>query len=440
MSSEATLTPPGSEPRRLRSDVFLMFGSKVVVTLMSIAASVVVARALGPSGRGVLAVALALTATLVQFGTFGFATANPYFAAKDPHRRAHVVANTIWLSAALGTALVLIGIALKLFAPSAVAGLNWPELLIALSGIPAALATPLLQSILLGEARTVPYNVAEAAMSVVPVIVLIVGFTVLDFDVTGALLVVVAGYYAGAGIYLALLMRHRPPLRDPDFRLFAEMAKYGFRIYIATLLSFLVIRLDLLLVNGYLGAREAGLYSVTAAMVEAMYLLPVVVGLNLFTRIARGAPHVMSAEVFRSMAVIYGALCLVSVPLAEPAVRVLFGAQFLPAAELYYWIVPGAFSLGMLTILSHHFAGTGFPLEAMLIWFIGLAVNIAINLAFLEEHGTYIAALASSVAYVILLVLHMRLFAKQSGGYRALVPRPREVLRFVRVAFGRGAG
>ena len=54
-----------------------------------------------------------------------------------------------------------------------------------------------------------PYNVAEAAMSVVPVIVLIVGFTVLDFDVTGALLVVVAGYYAGAGIYLALLMRHR---------------------------------------------------------------------------------------------------------------------------------------------------------------------------------------------------------------------------------------
>ena len=148
----------------------------------------------------------------------------------------------------------------------------------------------------------------------------------------------------------------------------------------------------------------------------------------------------MSAEVFRSMAVIYGALCLVSVPLAEPAVRVLFGAQFLPAAELYYWIVPGAFSLGMLTILSHHFAGTGFPLEAMLIWFIGLAVNIAINLAFLEEHGTYIASLASSVAYVILLVLHMRLFAKQSGGYRALVPRPREVLRFVRVAFGRGAG
>jgi O-antigen/teichoic acid export membrane protein len=438
MPPEATAQPAPAEPRRLRSDVILMLGSKVFVLLMNVAATIVVARALGPSGRGVLAVAIALTATLVQFGTLGFASANPYFTARDPASRARVVANTIWFSGAVGTVLILAGVGLKTLAPGAIADLNWLELLIALSGVPAALATPLLQAILLGEARTVAYNLTEAAFAVVPVVVLFVGFTVFDFDVTGALLVMVGGYYLGAGTYLMMLIRHRPPLRDPDFSLFAKMAKYGFRVYVATLLAFLVIRLDLLLVNGYLGATEAGYYSVAVALVEGMYLLPTVVAINIFPRIARGAPDEMSAEIFRSIAVLYGLLCLLTIPLAGPAITVLFGARFEPATELYYWLLPGAFSLGMLTILSHHFAGRGFPLEAMLVWFVGLGVNLAINVAFLPSSGTYIASLASSIAYTVLLFLHVRMFARQSGGYGALRPRAREVVRFVRVALGRG--
>jgi O-antigen/teichoic acid export membrane protein len=434
--------PPAAnpEPRRLRSDVFLTFGSKAVVLVMNLAATVIVARALGPSGRGTLAVAFALTLTLVQLGSFGFATANPYFVARDPATRARVVANSLWISAALGTVLVLTAIGLKAWVPSVVAGLNWLELAIALSGVPAALAALFLQSILLGEGRMVAYNAVEVVLAVLPVAGLIVGFGVFDFEVTGALVIMVGGYWLSAGVYLVLLLRDRPTPLVPELSLFLQMARYGFRIYVATLVALLVIRVDVLLVNSYLGAREAGLYSVTAALVEGMYLLPTVIGLNLFARISRGAPDQMSAEIFRSVAVLYGLLCLVSVPLAGPAIRLLFGTPFDPATELYYWIVPGAFSLGMLTILSHHFAGRGFPLEAMLIWFVGLAMNLGINIAFLADEGTYIASLSSSIAYTFLLFLHLRLFARQSGGYSVLRPRMSEVVRFVRVAVTRGRG
>lgn len=286
----------------------------------------------------------------------------------------------------------------------------------------------------------VAYNAVEVALAVLPVAGLIVGFGVFDFEVTGALLIMVGAYWLAAGVYLVLLLRDRPTPRVPELSLFLEMARYGFRIYVATLVALLVIRVDVLMVNAYLGAREAGLYSVTAALVEGMYLLPTVIGLNLFARVSRGAPDQMSAEVFRSVAVLYGLLCLVSVPLAGPAIRLLFGAPFDPATELYYWIVPGAFSLGMLTILSNHFAGRGFPLEAMLIWFVGLAINLAINIAFLADEGTYIASLSSSIAYTFLLFLHLRLFARQSGGYSLLRPRMSEVVRFVRVAVTRGDG
>jgi O-antigen/teichoic acid export membrane protein len=438
--AEAAAPSANPEPRRLRTDVFLTFSGKAVVLVMSLVTSVIVARALGPSGRGTLAVAFALTMTLVQLGSFGFSTANPYFVARDPANQARVVANSLWISAALGTGLILTGIGIKIWAPSVIAGLNWLELSIALSAVPASLATLFLQSVLVGEGRMFAYNAVEVLLAVLAVVALVVGFWVFDFDVTGALLIMAGGYWLGAASYVALLLRHQPPFRSPDLSLFLEMAKYGFRIYVATLAAFLVIRIDLLLVNSYLGAREAGLYSVAVALVEGMYLLPTVIGLNLFARIARGGPDEMSAEVFRSVAAVYGLFCLVSVPLAAPAISVLFGASFEPATELYYWIVPGAFSLGMLTILSHHFAGRGFPLEAMLIWFVGLAINLAINIVFLADKGTYIASLSSSIAYTILLFLHVRLFARQSGGYSALRPRLREVVRFVRVAVTRDGG
>jgi O-antigen/teichoic acid export membrane protein len=168
-----------------------------------------------------------------------------------------------------------------------------------------------------------------------------------------------------------------------------------------------------------------------------MFVLPMVIGLNLFPRVARGDPTDASAEVFRSVAVLYGLFCLATVPIAGIAIRAFFGGEFAGATSLYYWLLPGIYSLGLLTILSQHFAGRGFPPRAVAIWFVGLALNVALNLALLPGRGAWVAALTSSVTYTVLLVLHMWLFAREAGGYDALRPRLGEVVRFVRVAVSR---
>jgi hypothetical protein len=70
-------------------------------------------------------------------------------------------------------------------------------------------------------------------------------------------------------------------------------------------------------------------------------------------------------------------------------------------------------------------------------WFIGFALNLVLNIVFLPGRGAYIASLSSSIAYALLLALHMVLFAREAGGYDSMRPRIREVGRFVRVAFSR---
>jgi O-antigen/teichoic acid export membrane protein len=204
------------------------------------------------------------------------------------------------------------------------------------------------------------------------------------------------------------------------------MLRYGGRIYVATLLAYVIIRVDLLLVNGYKGAAQAGLYSVAVALADGMLVLPTVVGLILLPRVAGGAGDEVTAAVFRVTALLYGVLCLVTIPLAGPAVRLAFGGPFAGSVSLYLWLLPGIYSLGMTTVLANHFAGRGFPRQAMLVWFAGLAVNLAMNLVLLPRYGTVVASVSSSVAYTLLLVLHMRLFSRDVG-LRRLIPRLHEL-------------
>jgi O-antigen/teichoic acid export membrane protein len=430
-------TPPPVGERRLRSDVFLTYGSRVAALVLNFASSVIIARSLGAAGRGSVAVAFTLTLLLVQFGTLGLATANPYFAAQRRSAVGRIAGNSLWLAAGLGAPLILAGIGVKLVFPSLTGGLTWTQLAIALAGIPAVLCVLFLQSILLGVGRMVAFNVVDVSVGVASVVGLGIGLLVFNLGVSATLTILVGGQIASALTYFVLVCRGLPLTLRFSWPLAGEMLKYGFRVYVATTLAFLVIRSDILLVNAYIGRKEAGVYSVAAAFGEALYLLPSVIGLNLFARVARGGSDQMSAEIFRSVFVLYGIVCVLSVALAAPLVHVFFGPQYSGSIGLYYWLAPGIFSLGMLTILSNHFAGRGFPLQAMLVWFAGFGVNLAINLLFLQRYGTYIASLSSSIAYTILLALHVRLFAKDYGGYDILRPRLGELVRFVRVAFSR---
>jgi O-antigen/teichoic acid export membrane protein len=421
---EATVVP--AAPPRLRTDVFWTFGGKAATLLFGLLIVVAVARELGPSGQGLFAVAYSLTLMLAQLGGLGLTTANPYFTAREPAQRASIVGNSLWLAAGLGLLLIGVGAALRAVAPDALGGLGWEPLLVTLVGVPGALAALFLQSVLLGESRMAAYNVIEAAQAVLTFAGLLVALYAFDAGLTGALAVLTAGRYVAVAVYLALLAPGRA-----DSRLARRMLVYGVRAYVAIVVSFLVIRLDLLLVNGYLGSVEAGLYSVAATIADGMFVLPMVVALNLFPRVARSDSHEQTAEVFRSIAVLYGVLCLLTIPAAQ-AIPLVFGERFDGSISLYYWLLPGVFCLGLLTILAHHFAGRGYPKEAAAIWFVGLGLNVAINVAFLPGRGAWVASLASSVAYAVLLTLHVWLFVREAGSWSVLRPRGGEIVRMVR--------
>jgi O-antigen/teichoic acid export membrane protein len=144
-------------------------------------------------------------------------------------------------------------------------------------------------------------------------------------------------------------------------------------------------------------------------------------------RLARQHGADTSARVFRATLLLYGALCLLSLPLVAIALPLLYGSAYQDSVELYLWLAPGIFFLGLLSVISIHFSVHGYPPALIAVWIAGLALDIALNVALLGPFGLFIAPLSSTVAYGLVLAAHLRPFTREMGGWRELVPRFAEV-------------
>jgi O-antigen/teichoic acid export membrane protein len=424
--------------RGLRGDVLLMLGAKLGVLVFGAATTVIVARSLGPAGRGSLAAVYALMTLLAQLGTFGIASANPYFVGREPHLRAHVVSNSLWLAAVLGPVMAAVGIAVKLVAPGALADVSWPEMAVGMLAVPIMLSSLFLQSILLAEGRTVIYNGVDVGTALLTVLLLSVVLPMAGGGVLLALSLLVGPQALALLVYVSAMRGDARILQRPDGALGRRMIGYGVRAYVVTLLAYLLIRFDLLLVNGIQGARAAGQYSIAVALADALDLLPLAVCINLFARLARGtADREVSLGVFHLIAVGYLIVCAAGALLAGPAITLLFGQAYHPAIALFLWLLPGVYCFGLLSVIAYYFAARGMPRELILVWIPGLAINLAINVSLLPHHGTYVASLASSIAYAVVLVLHLRMFARDLGSWSPLRPTLTGTTSLVRLALRR---
>ncbi len=424
--------------RGLRHDVLLMVGAKLCGLVLGATTTVIVARSLGPAGRGSLASVYALMTLLAQLGTFGIASANPYFAAREPHMRARIAGNSLWFAGVVGPVMAAAGVLVKFAAPGALGDVSWPELAVGMFAVPVMLSSLFLQSMLLAEGRTVLYNSVEVGAAALTVLLLITVLPLAGGGVLLALSLMVLPQVVALLLYVSAMRRHGPLLRPLDGALARRMVGYGARAYVATLIAYMLIRIDLLLVNGIQGATAAGQYSIAVALADALYLLPVSVSVNLFARLARGsADREMSLGVFHLVAVGYLIVCALAAPLAGPAITLMFGPAYHPAIALFLWLLPGVYCLGVLTVIAYHFAAHGMPRELVFVWGPGLAVNLALNIILLPREGTLVASIASTVAYAIVLILHLRLFARNLGSWSPLRPTLAGTSSLMRLALRR---
>lgn len=388
----------------LNIDITITVLSRFLLLILGFISSIIYARFLGPEGRGAIFLVLTVASMIVQFGSLGLHTSNTYLVARDKSLLGGLLANSIWVSifiTSLSMATVLI-IQKTHLLPGIPAAYLW---------FAAAFAAPMLfymfgANLLVGINRIRTFNLLEIGNRFVNFVFIVIAI-LLSLNVNGFL-----WFGLGANILVSILVLLLLRYKSGDslkFRptLFKSGFRYALKAYFTGLLSFLVMRGNVYLLQWYGGLKQLGYVSVCYNLVDMMVILPTSVSLIVFPNLIRKQEEKWNITLKNTVMVGILTLiaCLILVVIAKPFITIIFGAEFVPAFPILIRMLPGIFFLSMITVLSQYLAASGFPPLVIGSWLLVLVIVLVVGWFLIPKMAGIGVAIAFSTGYTLLFIL-----------------------------------
>jgi glycosyltransferase involved in cell wall biosynthesis/O-antigen/teichoic acid export membrane protein len=422
-----------AEEHELRSTLVRATGTGVRAMVLRISGyavgfvgSILIARALGPTGRGLYAYPVALLGIVMALAHIGLEFAQVYLAGQGQDLR-HMWADATLFSLAAGAACWAAVAGVIAIDPHVAGGLPLSWIAVPMGLVPLLLMSLYWANLLQLDGRLVTatwaswWGVAVQAAAVVGLY--------LTHELTPFRVLQLQWLTNGSAWLFLLLACKRAGLvhlrLDPA--LLRRAVSFGVKSYVAQVFRFLVLRVDQVLVAAYAGYRQLGLYALATTIAELLWLL---------TDPLAGAmlPHVVRAQTGddRRLSFATGRLSLgiaaiaascgwFLAPLVIPRV---YGAGFTSATPALRLLLPGVVALAVARPLGSVLVKEGRAVTASLLGLLALALNVALNLVLLPRIGIRGASIASSVAYATLAVSYVVVGRRRGvAGWRDLVPR-----------------
>ena len=403
-----------SEMRRARSlrwDVLGIYTLQFATVALGLLGGIIVARVLGPTGKGMVDLFQLLYTLLMELGLVGFNSGLLY----------HLANRGRPLGEVHGTALVFSGVAGGITALIAwLAWLVWPAwrpllsglpqwaLLLALVLVPLAVYRSIWQTLMIGINRAVlsyQLGLVTGLMALGAIIALWQGGRLTP----GAAIGVTASMLAvSAVVGLVILGKGGGKLR-PSGQLARQSLQFGFVIYLSLLANLLHFKLDQVMINRLLGTGAVGVYAVSVRWAETLFLLDGALIAAALHRISSGTSsdsYRLTLRLMWRQLQISGGSGLVLVAVAYPLVTVLYGKAYSGAVLPLVLLVPGVVCWSLAKVLSQHLVyQRGMRWLPALYAVTGMITNIVLNLVLIPRWGITGAGLASMVSYGLMLAL-----------------------------------
>lgn len=395
---------------RFRRQVAGTVVAKIAALVAATAQAVVTARFLGPEGRGVLTVVVLIGSTAALLLGSGINASTVFHVASRRLRSfeavqlsvAFVMAVTIIV--AIAAAPLLAGGVLETLLPGI------PPALIALgiASVPVLLMGAQLRAVLQGQQRIQELSITMAGEPVLALALTGVAISVFAARPSIVAIAVLSASMLGV-CFVAWLLHmplsaYRPRVHRKKLR---PLVRYGRRAHLANTLQFLNYRLDVLLVNAYLGPVGVGIYTVSTRMAELVWQVPDSIAFVLLPRSAASREGVASlprrAYGVTSLASLVAVIGLAA--LGNAVIPFLFGEDFASAYRPLLLLLPGTMLLAQAKVLSSVIAGRGFPHFNAYIAGVGVVVTVVLDVLLIPRWGMNGAATATTASYATISIL-----------------------------------
>ena len=426
------VTHGGAEPElklalgRATSTGVRVVGLRLSSYAVGFIASIMIARALGPTGRGLYAYPVALLGLVVALAHLGLEYSQVHLAARGKDLR-HMWADATVFSMVAGAVCWAAVTGVIAVDPHAAGGLplSW-------IAVPMGLVPLLLMSLYWANLLQLDGRLAVATWaSWIGVALQMAATGVLFFthELTPFRVLLLQWLTNGSTWLLLLAACRRAGLVTlrVDPALIRQSIAFGVKAYVAQIFFYLVLRADQVMVARYAGYRQLGLYALATTVAELLWLLTNPLAGALLPHMVRaraGDDRRLSFSMARISLLILTVAAVCAWFLAPLAIPMVYGAGFAGAVPALRLLLPGVVALGAATSLGSVLVKEGRMVITSLLGLGAFGLNVALNLALLPWIGIRGASIASSVCYAALALSYV-VISRQRGvaGWRDLIPR-----------------
>jgi O-antigen/teichoic acid export membrane protein len=399
--------------RGLRERVVAPVTFNALVLGTNVVTGIIVARTLGPSGRGEIAAILVLAFTGAWLFSVGSTNAIAYRQSHTPHEAPLLVGS--WLAITAVTSVLAIVVA-ELVLPTLFSAQTSAAIDLARVYIPTIallLTINVFNGFMLGDQDFLAYNVTRALM---PTLVAVgyLGLLLSDsFSVEAALIAnAVAVAITCVVVVTRCLRRHG--VRAPRVDMVRETLRYGLESHGGSMAGFVNARLDLLIIPAFLAAASVGLYSVATNVASvigtltgtiALFVLPVAV------RRRTGAPRTVVRTLHATLAIGF-AIAIPVALVAQFALELLYGSKFGGAATALRLMLPGEVLDASSMVVWSGLLAANRPILSSVAAAPGAVLTIGGLILFLESGGIEAAAAITTSAHTLVFVISIALYRR----------------------------
>jgi O-antigen/teichoic acid export membrane protein len=381
----------------------LLFWSKVAGNAGFFVAVLILARSLGPTGRGTIAFITVTVLVAARLAGLGMSEATTVFVARRPERRGALLVNAVAFmgGSALLAATLACG-ALIVLGDDRPAGIGTTELaIIACATLICALGDAG-YVFLLGSGRLGHIALITASASWLYPLFLAVLWSTTGLTVVRAALAWTAAESIRALAYLGQ-SRRGLTLGRLDPGLLVEAVRFGSRAWVGSLARFLNFRTDQILM-GFLASEAAlGVYAVAVNTSEVLLYLPAAMATALLPATARaeaGLRTEQALRAFRSAALVTAVAGIAAALLGPLLLPAIFGAPFEASIAPFLWLLPGALGFAATAVFSYALVGGSSPGLSSVGPLVSLVLGVALDLVLIPRFGASGAAAAASAAFL----------------------------------------
>ncbi|GIV33401.1 MAG: hypothetical protein KatS3mg031_0936 [Chitinophagales bacterium] len=196
------------------------------------------------------------------------------------------------------------------------------------------------------------------------------------------------------------------------------MFSFSSQAQMANIIQTLNYRLSFYLLNLFIGTDAVGIYSVTLALCDVVWMMSKSIGTVQLARIANTSEEAARYQLTRRVVRFSILSCLLLlIPLLLMPGKVFgffFGPDFSGVSPLLLAMSPGIALFSINIILANYFAGTGQYFVNLIASAIGLAVNSAANMLLIPLIGLTGAAWSATLTYAAITLYTWLKFNKES--------------------------